>query len=149
MYHCLAKGKLLHASMPKGVAISYMQDYHWKIHHRERCYTSCPIWTETIDKEKAMDDKELYKQKKRAQLDQWKAELDKLKAEAAEASADRKMELNKEVEHLEGKVEEGKSKLAEIEDASEDAWTSIKEGVDSAWDSMKHAFSDAASKFKK
>ncbi|WP_226702425.1 coiled coil domain-containing protein [Microbulbifer elongatus] len=96
-----------------------------------------------------MDDKELYQQKKQAQLDQWKAELDKLKAEAAEASADRKMKLNKEVEHLEGKVEEGKAKLAEIEDASEDAWASIKEGMDSAWDSMKHAFSDAASKFKK
>ena len=95
-----------------------------------------------------MDDKELYQQKKQAQLDEWKAELDKLKAKAAEASADRKIELNKDIKHLEGKIDEGKAKLAEIEDASAEAWTSIKDGVDSAWDSMKHAFRDAASKFK-
>ena len=96
-----------------------------------------------------MNDKELYQQKKQAQLDEWKAELDKLKAKASEASADKKIELNKEIERLDSKVEEGKAKLAEIEGASEDAWDSVKDGVESAWDSMKHAFSDAASKFKK
>ena len=95
-----------------------------------------------------MNDKELYKQKKQAQLDEWKAELEKLRAKASEASADRKLELNERIEHLDGKIDEGKSKLSEIEDASEDAWESVKEGVDSAWDSLKDAFSDAASKFK-
>ena len=96
-----------------------------------------------------MNEKELYQQKKQAQLDEWKAEVDKLKAQASGASADAQLELNKQIEALEGKVEEGKTKLAKIADASEDAWESMKEGVESAWDSMKSAFSDAAAKFKK
>lgn len=96
-----------------------------------------------------MTEKELYQQKKQAQLDEWKAEVDKLKAKASGASADAQLELNKEIEALEGKIEEGKTKLAEVADASEDAWESIKDGVESAWDSMKSAFSDAAAKFKK
>lgn len=96
-----------------------------------------------------MTEKELYQQKKQAQLDEWKAEVDKLKAKASGASADAQLELNEEIEALEGKIEEGKTKLAEVADAGEDAWESIKDGAESAWDSMKSAFSDAAAKFKK
>jgi septal ring factor EnvC (AmiA/AmiB activator) len=96
-----------------------------------------------------MNEKELYQQKKQAQLDEWKAEVDKFKAKASGASADAQLELNQQIKSLEGKIEEGKAKLAEIVDASEDAWESIKEGLESAWDSMKSAFSDAAAKFKK
>ena len=96
-----------------------------------------------------MNEKELYQQKKQAQLDEWKAEVDKLKAKASGVSADAQLELNKEIEALEGKIEEGKTKLAEIANASEDAWESIKDGVEFAWDSMKSAFSDVAAKFKK
>ena len=82
-------------------------------------------------------------------MDEWKAEVDKLKAKASGASTDAQMELNKQIEALEGKIEEGKTKLAEIADASEDSWESIKDGVESAWDSMKSAFSEAVDKFKK
>jgi hypothetical protein len=82
-------------------------------------------------------------------LNEWQAEVDKLKAKASGASADVQLELNNEIEGLEVKIAEGKTKLAEIADASEDAWESIKDGVESAWDSMKSAFSDAAAKFKK
>jgi len=96
-----------------------------------------------------MSEKELYQQKKQAQLDEWKAEVDKLKAKASGASADTQMKMNKQIEALEGKIEEGKTKLAEIADASEDAWESIKDGVDTAWDSMKSALYDAVDKFKK
>lgn len=96
-----------------------------------------------------MNDKELYQQKKQAQLDEWKMEVDKLKARASGASADAQLELNKQIEALGGKIKEGKAKLAEVADASEDAWESIKDGVESAWDSIRSAFSDAAAKFKK
>ena len=96
-----------------------------------------------------MNEKELYQQKKQAQLDEWKAEADKLKAKASGASADAQLEFNKQIEALEGKIEEGKTRLSEFADASEDAWESIKEGVESAWDSMKSALSDAAAKLKK
>ncbi len=60
--------------------------------------------------EKDMNEKELYQQKKQAQLDEWKAEVDKLKAKASGATADAQIELNKQIEALEGKIEEGKTK---------------------------------------
>lgn len=85
-----------------------------------------------------MNDKELYQQKKQAQLDEWQAEVDKLKAKASEASADVQLELKKQIEVLEGKIERGKIKLAEIAGASGEAW-----------DSMKSAFSETVDKFNK
>jgi hypothetical protein len=54
----------------------------------------------------------------------------------------------KQIEALEGKIEEGEAKLVEIAHASEEAWESIKECVESAWGSMKSAFKDAATKFR-
>jgi chromosome segregation ATPase len=95
-----------------------------------------------------MKDKELYQQKKQAQLDEWKAEIDKLKAKASGASADAQLGMNKQIKALETKIEENKAKLSELAKAGEDAWESIKEGMDSAWDSMKSAVSDTAKKFK-
>lgn len=95
-----------------------------------------------------MKDKELYQQKKQAQLDEWKAEVDKLKAKASGASADAQLEMNKQIKALETKIEENKAKLSELAKAGEDAWESIKDGVESAWDSMKSAVSDTAKKFK-
>jgi len=94
-----------------------------------------------------MNEKELYQQKAKAQLDEWKAELDKLQAKVSGASADKQLEMNEQIRALEGKIEEGKARLAEIREASEDAWESIKEGVESAQSSLKSAFRDAASKF--
>ncbi|MDZ7721539.1 MAG: coiled coil domain-containing protein [candidate division KSB1 bacterium] len=78
-----------------------------------------------------MSEKELYQQKKQAQLDEWKAKVEKLKAKASGAGADAHLELNKQIEALKGKIESGKNKLAEIADASEDSWESIKDGVES------------------
>ncbi|MGB5365094.1 MAG: hypothetical protein WBM75_00550 [Polyangiales bacterium] len=96
-----------------------------------------------------MNDKELYQQKMQARLDEWKAQVDKLKAKASGASADAQLDMNKQIRVLERRIEEGKAKLSELTEASEDAWGSIKEGVESAWDSLKSAATDAASKFKK
>jgi hypothetical protein len=95
-----------------------------------------------------MSDKELYQQKMRAQLDEWKAEVDMFKAKASRTSADARLKMNKHIEMLESKIEEGKTKLSELSSAGEDTWESLKEGVESTWDSMKSAVSDAAAKFK-
>ena len=95
-----------------------------------------------------MDDKELYQQKLQAQLDEWKADVDKLRAKASKASADAQLTMNKQVDALDRKIEEGKVKLSELARSSEDAWESVKQGVESAWGSLKSAFRDASSKFK-
>jgi uncharacterized protein YicC (UPF0701 family) len=94
-----------------------------------------------------MTEKELFEQKKQSQLDAWKAELDKLKAKAEGAGADARMKLNEEISRLEDRVQEGQSKLAEIRNASGDAWKSIADSLDLAWAALKQGFSDAAKKF--
>lgn len=95
-----------------------------------------------------MNDKKLYQQKKQAELDEWQAELARFKAKASGASADAKLEMNRQIKALEGKIEEAKAKLAEVAEASDDAWETIKEGTEAAWNSVKSSFSEAASKFK-
>ncbi|HKJ21664.1 MAG TPA: coiled coil domain-containing protein [Gammaproteobacteria bacterium] len=95
-----------------------------------------------------MSDKELYQQKKQAELDQWRAAVDKLKAKASGASADVQLEMNQHIKTLESKIEEGQTKLSQLAGASEDAWEPIKDGVESAWDSLQSAVGDAAAKFK-
>lgn len=96
-----------------------------------------------------MNDRQLYQQKMQARLDEWKADLDKLKAKASGASADVQLDMNQQISVLERRIDEGKAKLSELAGASEDAWESIKEGVESAWDSLKSGATDAAAKFKK
>lgn len=96
-----------------------------------------------------MNDKELYLQKLQARIDAWKADVDKLKAKASGASADVQLDMNQQIKELERRIEDGKAKLSELAGAGEDAWESIKDGVESAWDSLKSAATDAAAKFKK
>ena len=93
-----------------------------------------------------MSDKELYRQKYQAQLDEWKGTVDKLKAKASAAGADVQLAKNKQIETLERKIEEGKKKLTEIAEAGDDKWESTKDGVESAWGSLKSAVSDTVKK---
>ena len=96
-----------------------------------------------------MNDKELYQQKKQAQIDEWRAEVDKLKAKASAMSADAQMKFNDEINALEAQIEKGKSQLGEISNASAEAWESLTAGVESAWDSIATSFKQAADKFKR
>jgi hypothetical protein len=106
---------------------------------------SCGV---NLEKESDVNEKELYQKKLRAQEDEWDAELAKLKAKAAKADAEAKLEMLRQAGMLEAKIGEFKSKVAELAEAGDDAWESIKDGVDSAWKSLKSSFSEAASKFK-
>ncbi len=102
-----------------------------------------------INKGTMINDKELYQQKKQAQLDEWKAEIDKLKAKADMASADTQIKINAQIKTLEHKLDEGNAKLSELTKATGEAYDSVKTGVESAWDTLASAFSDASTKFKK
>jgi len=95
-----------------------------------------------------MNDKDLYKQKFQAQLDEWKADIDKLKAKAANAKADVQLDINKLVDELEAKTKVATDKLAELSATGEESWQSLKTGVESSWDSLKSSVRDAVSKFK-
>jgi hypothetical protein len=86
--------------------------------------------------------------KKQAGLAPWPAEVDKPQAKASEASAGARLEMNRQIKVLEGKIEAGKATLAEVAEAGDDGWESIKDGMESAWDSGNFAFSEAVSKWK-
>ncbi len=89
-----------------------------------------------------MSEKDLYQQKKQAQLDEWKAELKKLKAKAEGASADAKLKLNKQIDAIEKEIKEGESILESLASAKEGTWTTIKENVENTWESLKSAFGE-------
>ena len=95
-----------------------------------------------------MSTREVYEKKLRAQLDEWKAELDVLKAKASNAEANAQLEYEHILAGLKGKHETAKSKLQELERASDDAWEDIKEGLEFAWIELRDAFKSAASRFK-
>ncbi|MBN1758629.1 MAG: hypothetical protein JW863_09940 [Chitinispirillaceae bacterium] len=94
-----------------------------------------------------MEDKKHYQKEKKAQLDTWKRELKALRNKASKASADMQSEINKHITNLERRIEEAGAKLLLLEKAGNDAWGSIKEGIDDVWGSLKSAIGDAASKF--
>lgn len=95
-----------------------------------------------------MDNKELYQQKLQAQLDEWIAEIDKLKAKASGASADAQLQLNKEIEMLQTRIDEARSKVGELADAGEDAWESVKGSAEAIWNSISSTFSETISRLK-
>ena len=67
-----------------------------------------------------MNEKELYRQKHQAQLDEWKADVAKLRARAAGAKADAQIEMNKHVKELDHRMHEAGAKLAELAAAGEE-----------------------------
>lgn len=95
-----------------------------------------------------MNEKELYRQKYQAQLDEWKADVAKLKARTAGAKADAQIEMNKHIKVLDHRMQEAGAKLAELAAASEEGWDSVRKNVESTWAALKAGVGAAAAKFK-
>ena len=95
-----------------------------------------------------MNEKELYRQKYQAQLDEWKAEVAKLKARAAGAKADAQIEMNKHVKELDHRMRDASAKLAELAAASEEGWDTVRKNVEKTWDALKAGVGAAVAKFK-
>ena len=94
-----------------------------------------------------MDEKDAYRQKAEARLDQWRAEIDKLQARAAEASADTRIEYEKRLKTLREKQQEMRRQLDELSAAGSDAWQDVKSGLDSAWDDLQASIRNARERF--
>lgn len=95
-----------------------------------------------------MNEKELYRQKYQAQLDEWKAEAAKFRARAAGAKADAQIEMNRHLKDLDQKMHEAGVRIAELTAASEESWGAVKKSAESTWDGLKAGFKAAAAKFK-
>ncbi len=94
-----------------------------------------------------MTNRHEYIQKLKDKLDEWDADIDEFEESAERAKADLKFELEDQLAALKTRRETARQKLAEVMDASEDAWQDIRHGVDDAWASMKEAIDKARSHF--
>ncbi|MDV5169748.1 hypothetical protein [Photobacterium rosenbergii] len=81
------------------------------------------------------------------QLLRWNTEIDKLELKAQQASGEAKRDLDNTVADMKQRKEEAKTRVAELQHASDSAWEEIKNGADEAFDSLKRAFESAKSKF--
>lgn len=91
-----------------------------------------------------MDIKEqAYQQKMEAQLKQWKAKIDIAEARAEQVSADAKIKYVEQLETIDEKYEQAQEKLAALQDASEDAYKEIRQGLDRAIQELSDSMSKA------
>ncbi|OOE89348.1 sll1863 family stress response protein [Salinivibrio sharmensis] len=80
-------------------------------------------------------------------LHDWNQEIDKLEEKANVASANAKAEYRESIEHLRARKEQAKTRINELQHASDDAWDDIKQGAEQALTSLKEAYDSAKQKF--
>ena len=101
--------------------------------------------------EKNMETKDSYLKKMKAKFDdlnyKWNLERNKLEAKAQHAKVEVKKKFEEKLKTLHERRENMSQKLYQIDNASEEAWKDIKEGVDSAWQSLNEAIKKALSHF--
>ena len=94
-----------------------------------------------------MSDREAYRQKLEARLDEWKAQIAELEAKAKGASADARIEYDKQIDQLKEQWKDAQARLAEMSEKQGDAWSDMKAGLDAAWDDMSAAMKKAYERF--
>ncbi len=94
-----------------------------------------------------MNERDLYIIKLKAQLYDWQIHLDKLEAEMAGLSIGAKYEINQHIALLESKIREGKLKLEELAEATDQTWDAVKASVDESWKSITETFGEAYKEF--
>jgi len=92
--------------------------------------------------------RDAYKQKIEAELDLAQAKLVELKAQAAISAADARIKFARLTDDLEKSYDTTKLKLKELDESREDAWETLKQGVEKSWGELKQAVRDASAKFK-
>lgn len=95
-----------------------------------------------------MTDKAAYLQKMQAKLNEWEADINALQAKMSGASADTKIELNKQIDNLRAERSDMKQKLEELKNTSGEAWEDVRDGMEAAWDSASTSFKNAINRFK-
>jgi uncharacterized coiled-coil DUF342 family protein len=95
-----------------------------------------------------MESKEAYKSKMDAQLKEWSIKIAQLKSKAEVAETTIKAECLRQVDTLRVKSEEAHAKLEELKKAGDEAWDTLKAGLEKAASELKDAINNVVSKFK-
>ena len=94
-----------------------------------------------------MNKRHEYLTKLKAQLEEWEHDIDRLEARLEDAQGEAKVKMDQTITELKAKQKDVQGKLKKVEEAAEDAWHDIKDGLELAWDSLKLGFLAAKSEF--
>lgn len=86
-------------------------------------------------------------QKISAQAEKWDYELDRLQHRAKDLEGELEQEVKQVIEDIKLKRDGLKSRVAQLEEAAEDAVEEITEGLEIAWNILLVSFSDAKDRF--
>jgi len=95
-----------------------------------------------------MTNRDEYVEKLKAQLDLWDSQTATWEAAAREATADARIELEKQVGIMRSRVDDLVYRMELLKGASADAWQEIARGADEASKTMQDAFDKARFHFK-
>jgi len=82
-----------------------------------------------------------------ARIQQTESELKKLRAQAREAEAQKKLDLENQIDKLKRHKDAASEQLNELKQSGGRAWDDIKAGAERAWDSLGKAMDDAQQRF--
>ena len=97
---------------------------------------------------KNTDNKQIYQEKAKAQLDKLNAQIDELKAKSKQVKADAQIEYQDKIAQLSAKRDVAQVKLQELQESSEEAWTEMQQGFEKAWTELNTAWKSALNKFQ-
>ena len=95
-----------------------------------------------------MKSRDEYVEKMKAQLDQWNGQMATWEAATKEATAEAKVELEKQVGIMKSRADDLVYRMELLKGASADAWQEIARGADEARKTMQDAFEKARFHFK-
>ena len=93
------------------------------------------------NKEKAIKTKDEYIESLASELKEWSAQIDLLAAKTENAEEDVKLKYAEELNVLRAKQQAAAEKMKELEEASDDAWETVKETADKVWNDLRARFS--------
>ena len=93
-------------------------------------------------------DKKHYQQLLNVHLAEWEAEVAKLNKLQQKAKGKSKHEIIEHIDELKEKIHEGKMKLQEVDEADENLWEIIKEGIEAYWELLKISIEEIIFKYK-
>jgi hypothetical protein len=92
------------------------------------------------------DVEKMIESEEASELKEWSAQLDLLAAKAGNATADVKLNVSGDLDVLRAKQHAAAEKIKELEEASADAWETVKESADKVWNDLRTGLASTASK---
>ncbi|MBN2023306.1 MAG: hypothetical protein JW809_11005 [Pirellulales bacterium] len=91
--------------------------------------------------------KDEFQKKLETQLNELDAKIATLREKGGDLKDDAKVKWDQKMADLEKKRDAVRDKLAEVGQASAEAWKDVRKGAQSAWDELDNAFRDASQEF--